>query len=328
MKVAVFSTKPYDRHFLEKANQEAGHQFSYFEPRLSSETVSLGFGYEAICCFVNDTLHQEVLHSLHHHGLRYIALRCAGFNNLDTKAAKQLGIKVARVPAYSPYAVAEHAMALILTLNRKTHRAYNRVRDGNFSIDGLLGFDLHGKTVCCVGTGKIGTVFCKILQGFGCRILAVDPYPSDGLSSVVEYTSLEEALPASDVVALHCPLTTDTFHMINDERLARMKPGAMLVNTSRGGLVDTRAVIKSLKSGHLGSLAIDVYEEEENLFFEDHSAHIITDDTFSRLLTFPNVLITSHQAFFTDEAMRNIASVTVQNLTAFEQGSSDFHEVP
>jgi D-lactate dehydrogenase len=277
---------------------------------------------------VNDVLNQEVLHALHRHGLRYIALRCAGFNNLDTKAAKQLGIKVARVPAYSPYAVAEHAMALILTLNRKTHKAYDRVRDGNFSIDGLLGFDLHGKTFCCVGTGKIGTVFCKILKGFGCRILAVDPKPNDDLDSEVEYTSLEEALPASDVVALHCPLNAETFHMINDERLAMMKPGAMLVNTSRGGLVDTRAVIKSLKSGHLGSLAIDVYEEEENLFFEDHSWHIIADDTFARLLTFPNVLITSHQAFFTIEAMRNIASVTVQNLTAFERGSDEFFEVP
>jgi D-lactate dehydrogenase len=328
MRTAVFSTKGYDRRFLDEAAAPHGHELRYLEPRLTAETAPLAGGYEAVCAFVNDRLDAEVLRILAGGGTRLIALRSAGFNHVDLTAARELGLTVARVPAYSPHAVAEHAAGLILALNRKLHRAYNRVREGNFALDGLMGFDMHGRTVGIVGTGKIGTVFARIMGGFGCRLLAHDPYPSDACRALgVEYVELETLWPACDVVALHCPLTPDTHHVVDRRSLARMRPGAMLINTSRGGLVDTQAVIHALKSGRLGALGLDVYEEEADLFFEDLSGEVIRDDVFARLLTFPNVLITGHQGFFTADAVRNIAATTVGNLTAFESGAGTLHEV-
>lgn len=254
-------------------------------------------------------------------GIKLIALRCAGFNNVDLNAAKAHGIKVVRVPAYSPYAVAEHAVALILTLNRKTHKAYNRVRDSNFSLEKLVGFDLHGKTVGVIGTGKIGIIFCQIMQGFGCRVLAFDPFPNAELiAKGVEYQTLDDLFAASDIISLHCPLTPQTHHIINAKALEKVKKGAMLVNTSRGALVDTTAVISALRYRHLGYLAIDVYEQEEALFFQDLSGEILDDEEISHLLTFPNVLITAHQSFFTSEALEQIATTTLQNMSDFESG--------
>jgi D-lactate dehydrogenase len=253
-------------------------------------------------------------------------LRCAGYNQVDLPVAKKLGLVVARVPAYSPHAVAEHALALLLSLNRRIHKAYSRVRDGNFALDGLLGFDLHGKTIGVVGTGKIGAIFAKLLHGFGTRILAFDVRPNPELR-FAEYVSLETLFAGSHVISLHCPLTPDTYHLVNAERLAKMQFGAMLINTSRGGLVDTPAVIEALKNGQLGALALDVYEEEADLFFENLSSRVIQDDVFSRLLTFPNVLITGHQAFFTQEALENIASTTIANISAFETGNPAIHLV-
>lgn len=305
MKVAVFSTQPYDRRFLEKEN--TGHELTFFEPRMGPDTALLAEGHAAVCCFVNDDLSAPVLRQLYAGGTTFIALRCAGFNQVDLEVARELGIKVARVPAYSPNAVAEHTVALILALNRKIHRAYNRVRESNFSLEGLLGFDLHGRTVGLIGQGKIGRIVGDIMRGFGCRVLAHDPFLEDS-------TPLDELLPQSDVVSLHCPLTKDTYHLINEETLAKLKKGAMLINTSRGGLVDARAAIRALKSGHLGSLGLDVYEEEAELFFQDRSGEVVGDDLFARLTTFPNVLITGHQAFFTEEALTAIARTTFENL--------------
>ena len=317
MKVAVFSSKPYDRQFLERVNQNHNHELKFFEPRLNTETVSLAKGFEAVCVFVNDLLDRQTITLLQSQGIKLIALRCAGYNNVDLNAATELGLKVVRVPAYSPYAVAEHAIALILTLNRKIHRAYYRVREGNFTLNGLLGFDLHGRTVGIIGTGKIGRIAGQILHGFGCRILAYDLYPNREFGDRYgEYVSLETLLSQADIISLHCPLTADTHHLIDTEAIASMKPGVMLVNTSRGGLVDTKAVIKGLKSKQIGHLALDVYEGESNIFFEDKSAEIIQDDVFERLLTFPNVIITGHQAFFTEDALTNIAETTLANITA------------
>lgn len=327
MRVAVFSTKPYDRRFLQEANARHRHELLFLEPRLGPETVALARGFEAICPFVNDDLDGSVLGELAEYGCRLLALRSAGFNHVDLEAADRLGIAVARVPAYSPFAVAEHALGLILALNRKFHRAYNRVREGNFSLDGLLGFDLRGKTVGIVGTGKIGTTFARLLSGFGCRLLASDPFPSAEAGEMVEYVSLDELLASSDVVSLHCPLTPSTHHLIDEEAVSRMKEGVMLVNTSRGALVDTVAVIDGLKSGRIGYLGLDVYEEEEDLFFEDLSGKVIRDDVFSRLLTFPNVIVTGHQAFFTQEALGAIAATTLQNVSAFERGEGELHLV-
>lgn len=328
MKIAVFSTKAYDRRVLDGANSGHGHELSYFEARLTQETVGLAAGYEAVCPFVNDELDAGVVDALAEGGTRLITLRSAGFNHVDLVAAQSRGMVVARVPAYSPYAVAEHAVGLILTLNRCLHRAYARVREGNFSLDGLMGFDLHGKTVGVIGTGKIGTVFSRIMAGFGCRILAHDPYPSDEVRALGgEFVALEQLLAESDVVALHLPLTPQSHHLIDAAAIAQMKPGVMLVNTSRGALVDTRAVITGLKSGQIGSLALDVYEEEADLFFEDLSQTVIHDDVFARLLTFPNVLITGHQGFFTREAMASIAETTLANATAFATGKGDIHKV-
>ncbi|HVL25083.1 MAG TPA: 2-hydroxyacid dehydrogenase [Thermomicrobiales bacterium] len=321
MKVAIFSTKPYDRRFLEAANREAGHDLRFFEPRLVPETTPLAAGFPAICAFVNDRLDLPVLEALADGGARLIALRSAGFNNVDLAAADALGMTIARVPAYSPYAVAEHTVGLMLALNRKLPRAAARVREGNFALDGLLGFDMRGKTAGIVGTGKIGTVVARILAGFGCRLLAYDPYPNDEATGLgVTYVSLADLLAVSDIVTLHLPLTPESRHMIDAGAIVHMKPGAMLVNTSRGALLDTTAVIEGLKSGRIGSLGLDVYEEEADLFFEDLSSQVIQDDIFARLLTFPNVLITGHQAFFTAEALTAIAETTLGNITAIERG--------
>lgn len=327
MHAAVFSTKPYDREYLSAAASSAGHELTFLEPRILAETAILAEGYKAICCFVNDQLSADVLRQVHSHGTRFIALRCAGFNQVDLAAAQRLGIKVARVPAYSPFSVAEHTVGLILTLNRKFHKAYQRVRDGNFALDQLLGFDLHGKTIGVVGTGKIGAITANILHGFGCRILMHDVYPNDACRKLGEYVELAPLLQQSDIVTLHCPLLPENKHMIGTKSLATMKKGAMLINTSRGGLVDTRAVIHSLKAGQLGYLGLDVYEEEADLFFDDHSAHILKDDVFARLLTFPNVIVTSHQAFFTRNALEEIARTTMQNLSEFEANQPLTNEV-
>ena len=328
MHVAVFSTKPYDRRFLDLANVQAGHRLSFFESRLTGETSRLAAGADAVCVFVNDELNGKVLSDLAGKGVGLVALRCAGFNNVDLEAAKRLGTCVARVPAYSPHAVAEHTIALILTLNRKTHRAFNRVREGNFALDGLLGFDMAGKTAGIVGTGKIGEIVAKILMGFDCTVLAHDPFRYSACEAMgVRYVSIEELLASSDIVSLHCPLTPATQHLIGFEALRRMKRGVMLVNTSRGAVIDTRAVLQGLKEGIIGSLGLDVYEEEADLFFEDLSQRFISDDIFARLLTFPNVLITGHQAFFTEEALSNIAATTITNLSTFERTGRAVHEV-
>ena len=320
MKVAIFSAKPYDRSFLARANRQHDHQLSFFAPNLDLETVNLAQGFEAICAFVNDRLDRQIIEILSQQGIRLIAMRCAGYNNVDLDATQELGIAVVRVPAYSPYAVAEHAIALILTLNRKIHRAYNRVREGNFALNGLLGFDLHGRTVGIIGTGKIGRLAGQILHGFGCRIVAYDLYPNDEFADCYgEYVSLDELLQQSDIISLHCPLTPQTHHLIDEKAIAKMKTGVMLVNTSRGGLIDTQATIKGLKSQKIGHLALDVYEKESSMFFEDMSSEIIQDDVFERLLTFPNVIITGHQAFFTEDALTNIAETTLNNITAIAQ---------
>ncbi len=327
MKVAVFSAKNYDREFLEVANTSR-HEVRYFEPHLNEETVALAAGFGVVCVFVNDRVNASVIQKLASLGVRLIALRCAGYNNVDLKAAGKHGITVSRVPGYSPYAVAEHTIGLMLSLNRKLHRAYNRVREGNFALDGLLGFDVHGKTVGIVGTGKIGTAVAHILTGFGCRTLAFDPIPNETCrSSGVRYVKFEELLAQSDILTLHCPLTPDNKHMIDASALSKMRDGVMLINTSRGALIDTLAVIEALKSGKIGYLGLDVYEEEEQIFFEDRSGLIISDDVFSRLLTFPNVIVTGHQAFFTREALENIAATTIDNITRFESGQSLSNQV-
>ena len=327
MNIAMFSTKTYDRRFFEAANEEHGHDLTFFEPRLTPDTAALAEGHEAVCAFVNDHLDAAVLERLASGGVRLLALRSAGFNHVDLDAAERLGLTVARVPAYSPHAVAEHALALLLALNRQIYRAYNRVREGNFALDGLIGFDLHGKTVGVVGTGKIGATFAQIVHGLGCEVLALDPYPNPELEGVASYVSRDALLARSDVVSLHCPLTPETHHMIDDAALDRMREGVTLINTSRGQLIDTRAVVEALKRGRIGRLGLDVYEEEGDLFFEDLSNRVIRDDVFSRLLTFPNVLITGHQGFFTEEAMQNIAETTLSNVRAFETGDGPLHAV-
>ena len=319
MKTILFSAKPYDRAFFASANQKYNHALDFLEPHLDRHTAALSEGYEAVCAFVNDTLDADVLTVLADKGVRVVALRCAGFNNVDLQAAEQHNIVVVRVPAYSPHAVAEHTVALLLALNRKVHRSFNRVREGNFALEGLLGFDVYGVTAGVVGTGRIGLNVIRILRGFGCRVLAYDPYPNDECGQLgAEYVSMNTLLEESDIVTLHCPLSPDTHHMIDDHAIARMKNRVMLINTSRGALVDTRAVIAGLKSGKIGYLGLDVYEEEGDLFFEDLSSKVIQDDVFARLTTFPNVVITGHQAFFTEEALRNIADTTLANIRAVE----------
>jgi D-lactate dehydrogenase len=326
MRIAVFSAKPYDRHFLSAAG--AAHAFQWIEARLDPQTARLAEGCEAACLFVNDRADAAALEVLAAGGVRFLALRSAGFNHVDLATAARLGLAVGRVPAYSPEAVAEHAVALIMSLNRKIHRAYARVREGNFALEGLLGFDLHGKTVGVVGAGQIGLAFARIMAGFGCRLLGHDPQENAEAPKLgLRYMPLEEVLAEADIVSLHCPLTPATRHLIDDRALARMKPGAMLVNTSRGAILDTRAVVAALKSGRLGYLALDVYEEEEKLFFEDLSGTVIPDDVFARLLTFPNVLITGHQGFFTAEAMRAIAETTIANVEGFARTGAALHPV-
>jgi len=315
MKITFFSTQPYDKQFFNQYNDSFGFELEYFETQLTLQTVSLIDNAIAICVFVNDKADAAVIKLLAAKGVKIIALRCAGFNNVDLEAAKQHGIKVCRVPAYSPQAVAEHALAMILTLNRKTHKAYNRVREQNFSLNGLLGFDIHGKTVGVIGTGNIGKAFCKLMTGFDCKILAFDIIANKDIEALgVEYVSLMEVLQQSDIISLHCPLNEQTRHIISSQTIGMMKKGVMLINTSRGGLIDTPAVIKALKSCHIAYLGIDVYEQEEKLFFRDLSQDIIEDDTIQRLMSFPNVLVTAHQAFFTKEALTQIALITLRNI--------------
>ena len=318
MKIAFFSTQPYDKEYFERYNIQ--HEILFFEARLSEQTINLARDCNAVCAFVNDQLDAIVLDALKEMGIKIIAQRCAGFNNVDVVTASKNNMVVVRVPAYSPHAVAEHALALIMTLNRKTHKAYNRVREGNFSLDRLTGFDLYGKTVGVIGTGKIGECFARIMHGLGCKVMAFDIIINKELEAFgIKYFSLQEVLEQSNIVSLHCPLTEQTKHLINRDTLEIMKTGAMLINTSRGALVDTKAVIEALKNGKLGYLGLDVYEQEEKLFFHDLNENIITDDTLVRLLGFPNVLITSHQGFLTEEALTQIAIETLQSITDFEE---------
>lgn len=317
----VFSAKPYEQVTFDAAAKAAGLEIVYLEPRLDATTVELAAGAPAVSAFVNDDLSAPVIAALAAGGTTCIAMRCAGYNNVDLAAAAAHGITVVRVPAYSPNAVAEHTLALILALNRRIHRAYNRVRDGNFALDGLVGFDVAGKTAGVVGTGRIGVIVARLLWHLRCRVLAVDPFHDEHLLELgVEYVDLQTALAQSDIVTLNCPLTPETHHLVDADALAAMKPGAMLVNTGRGALIDTRAAVDALKTGQLGSLALDVYEEEARLFFEDRSDEILDDDVFARLLTFPNVLITAHQAFLTTEALTAIAETTVGNVLAVLAG--------
>lgn len=328
MRTAVFNTRRYDREYLERANSAVNHELVFFESRLSLETVSLAQGFQSICVFVQDTLDKPVLKQLAEGGTKFIALRCAGFNNVDVVEANRLDLSVVRVPAYSPAAIAEHTLALILALNRKIHKAYNRIHEGNFSLDGLLGFDIASRTAGVVGTGKIGSLVCKILTGFGCKILASDPEKNpDCIKLGVSYVPIEELYRKADIITLHCPLTSETHHLIDDNSLRIMKDGVMLINTGRGALIDSKAAISALKQGKIGYLGLDVYEEEEGLFFDDHSNSIIQDDVFARLTTFPNVLITSHQGFFTHEALLNIAKTTLSNLEDLEHKRSCANEI-
>ena len=328
MKIAVFSTKSYDQEYFENYSIDSQYTFSFFETALNKDTASLTNGFDAVCIFVNDSVYKNTIEILSKNGVRLIALRCAGFNNVDIEAAKINNIKVVRVPAYSPEAVAEHAVALILTLNRKTHKAYNRVREGNFSLKNLIGFNLYGKTIGVIGTGQIGATFCRIIKGFGCKIIAFDVSKSDELvQQGVEYLSLDEVFQESDILSLHCPLNASTKHIVNEKSIALMKDGVMIINTSRGALINTADVITGLTSKKIGYLGIDVYEQEEKLFFEDLSESIIEDDLILKLISFPNVLITSHQAYFTKEAMDEITTTTLQNIEAFDKNLELKNEV-
>ena len=321
MKIAFFSSKMYDREFFDRYNTR--YEIIYFDAPLNEQTVNLAHDCKAICAFVNDKITAAVIAALKENGVQLIALRSAGFNNVDINAAKAKDIPVVRVPAYSPHAVAEHALALILTLNRKTHKAYNRVREGNFSLERLMGFDLFGKTVGVIGTGKIGQIFCTNMLGIGCKVLAFDVIANKEMEAAgVQYLPLADILQQSDIVSLHCPLTEQTKHIIDQNSIAMMKQGVMLINTSRGALVDTPAAIEGLKTGRIGYLGLDVYEQEEKLFFNDLSENIINDDDIMHLLSFPNVLITSHQGFFTQEALAEIAKTTLANIDEFEAGNN------
>jgi D-lactate dehydrogenase len=329
MQIAVFDTHSFDRAALTAANERYGFDLTFFDARLTLATAPLAAGFPVICPFVNDRLDAGTLALLRSGGVRLVALRSAGYNHVDLPAAAALAVPVVRVPEYSPYAVAEHAVALILTLNRRIHRAFNRVREANFSLDGLVGFDLHGKTVGLIGTGRIGAVMARIMSGFGCHVLAFDARPRQELIDDlrVRYVDLAELYRESDIVSLHVPLTPATHHLINAPALRAMKPGVMLVNTGRGALIDTRALIDALKQERIGAAALDVYEEEEGLFFRDLSDQVLQDDVLARLLTFPNVLITAHQAFLTREALANIADTTLSNVRAFERGEPLVNEV-
>lgn len=318
MKIAFFDTKPYDKPSFDKYGKEYGIDFKYFETKLNEDTVELAHGYDGVCVFVNDTVNAAVIDRLEEMNVRMLALRCAGFNNVDMKHAFGR-LHVFRVPAYSPYAVAEHTMALLLTSIRRIHKAYIRSRDFNFSLSGLTGFDLHGKTVGVIGTGKIGRVFVDICRGFGMNVLAFDKYPAEGLDNgdTIRYTDLEELFSKSDIISLHCPLTDETHHIIDEEAIEKCKKGVVILNTSRGALVDAQALLEGIKSRKIGAACLDVYEEESDLFFEDNSGHILDDDILARLISMPNVIVTSHQAFLTQEALENIAETTVRNLSVF-----------
>lgn len=328
MKILFFSTQQFEPPIFDQINNSYGHEISYYNYHLQEECVNAVPQADVVCCFVNDKINRRVIDVLKSKGVKLIALRSAGYNHVDCIYAQQNGIPVCRVPAYSPHAVAEHTVALILSLNRKIPRAHNRIREGDFSLTGLMGFDLYQKTVGIVGTGKIGTALAGIMKGFGCNVIAYDiEQNKDCLKLGVNYVSMEELLKSSTIISLHCPLNKATKHIINDKTLAMMQPGVMLINTGRGQLIDTKAAINALKSKKLGYLGIDVYEEEQKLFFEDHSDEIIEDDIFCRLQTFPNVLITGHQAFFTQEAVHNIASITLENISNFETGTGPVYLV-
>lgn len=320
MKLAFFDTKTYDVPGFDRYGVPAGVEIKYFEPNLNEDTVSLAAGFDAVCVFVNDTVNAAVVEKLYQLGVKAIVLRCAGFNNVDIKAC-QGKLRVFRVPAYSPHAVAEHAMALLLTINRRTHKAYNRTREFNFSLQGLAGFDLYGKTVGIIGTGKIGRVFADICKGFGMNILAYDKFPAP--NSDLHYVDLPELFEKSDIISLHCPLTEDTKHIINAESIARMKKGVTILNNSRGSLINTEDLINGIKEKKVGAACLDVYEEEGDLFYEDFSGHIVQDDKLVRLIAMPNVIVTSHQAFLTNEALDNIAATTINNLVSFFSGNPD-----
>lgn len=327
VRIVFFSAKEYEKDVFQ-ANNEHGHQLDFLDVPLNVQTAVLAEGYKVICIFVNDVANEEVIKLLAKKGVELIALRCAGFNNVDLEAAKRHGIRVVRVPAYSPYAIAEHTLALILTLNRKTHRAFNRVRENNFSLNGLMGFDLNGKTVGLVGLGKIGLITAGILKGFGCHVLGYDVVKSEEADNIgITFTDLDTLYAQSDIISLHCPLNVHTHHLINETSIAKMKEGVMLINTSRGALIDTAAVTTALKNGHIKYLGLDVYEEEEHLFFRDLSETVIQDDVFSRLLAFNNVLITGHQAFLTSNALEGIADTTLQNVSDFEKAKELVNEV-
>ena len=328
MKIAFFDAKKYDIDFFNETNKEFEFTIKYFSERLSIDTVIMASGYDVVCAFVNDDINEEVILKLEEQNIGLIAMRCSGYNNIDMKTALNK-IQIARVPAYSPYAVAEHALALIMSLNRKTHKAYNRTRESNFSIKGLLGFDLHGKKAGVIGTGRIGRIFIKIVKGLGMDVVAYDPYPNESHAEDLgfSYAGIDDLYKISDVISLHCPLTKDTFHLIDKDAISLMKKNVMLINTSRGGLIDTKALVDSLKEGKVGYVGLDVYEEEENFFFEDHSDSIVTDDILARLQTFGNVLITSHQAFFTKEALRNISFTTLSNIKEFQSGNTLTNEI-
>lgn len=326
MKICFFSSQPYDITFFEKVNIDYHHELIFHKYALNEDTVNLVNDVTCICVFVNDKLTKPTLIKLFNKGIRLIALRCAGFNNIDLQTADELGITVVRVPAYSPESVAEHAVGLMLSLSRHTHRAYNRVRDGNFSLDGLLGFELHHSTVGIIGTGQIGTALAKILVGFGSKVIAYDPVPNDECISIgVQYVDFKTLCQQANIISLHCPLTPDTQHLINHDSLKNMKENVMIINTSRGAVIDTEAVIDNLKNKHIGYLGLDVYEQEESLFFQDLSDQIISDDVFERLLTFPNVLITGHQGFFTNKALTSIADTTLNNIQRFENNTDCLH---
>ncbi|MEL6553795.1 MAG: 2-hydroxyacid dehydrogenase [Cyanobacteria bacterium J06621_11] len=328
MKIAFFSAKSYDQKSFNLANQDYSHDLTFFEPRLTVKTIALAAGFPAVCVFINDELDAATLRELAANGTELIAMRCAGYNNVDLAVAQELKLTVVRVPAYSPYAVAEHAAGLILMLNRKLYKAYNRVREDNFELKGLLGFDLHNKTVGVIGTGKIGECFARIMNGFGCKLLAYDIQENVSMLEMgAKYVDLSTLLGSADVISLHCPLLPDTYHLINSDSIQQLKPGAMLINTSRGGLIDTDAAIEGLKSGKIGYLGIDVYEDEGSLFFQDLSDTIIQDDTFQLLQSFSNVVVTAHQAFFTQEAIANIANTTLTNISEIERTGRCHNEV-
>lgn len=329
MKISFFDTHSFEKEVFDEANKFMQHEIKYLEVRLNEATAPLAKDFLCVCAFVNDHLNASTLNILKKGGTKLIALRCAGFNQVDLTAAREMNFKVVRVPEYSPYAVAEHVVAMIQTLNRKTHRAFNRVREGNFSLDGLVGFDLHGKTIGIIGTGHIGKVLARIMTGFGCNVLLNDIQCDENISGVLHcrYTGVDEILGQADIISLNVPLTPETKHFINQKSLSKMKRGVMLINTGRGALIDTKALIDALKSGHIGYAGLDVYEEEESVFFQDLSGKIITDDTLVRLMTFPNVLITGHQGFLTNEALNKIAETTLNNISEFERGERLTNEV-